>query len=236
MKLDKYFCSFVTFKKLENFAIGFPPDWPFADAFAANDIGYNGGVLEGYEKSVGSVTNAVCKVYNPYLVGGTIAFQGYVENGASTFLWSTTNAADALPYTFDSCAASTNWATFSDGSTIPAFPVAHLGINANDYEYTKNVLEYSRDTNGNVFIAGGLSTANGNGDAPVSISVGPSPFTFTNTTAGDIEVYVDAGTVTAIAKNGKPIFKSTGRTLHLQPSETFSLIYTSRPEASYSPL
>jgi hypothetical protein len=96
--------------------------------------------------------------------------------------------------------------------------------------------------NGRITANTGVSSKSRNTLAPVAITVGASPFTFKNDgTAGNaggtnnVEVYVDAGTVSSITVNGGAIFTSTGKTYTLQPGESSVVTYTVVPTMKYKP-
>jgi hypothetical protein len=224
-------------------ALGYPSDWPFSRigvGYYQQYAGFQRGntpqihhVYAGFGYTyAGPPGSAYMKIWSvPYSVHlDTLS----LSNEPAIVIF--TNAANTVPMTFDNVATGgSNLVIFSDGTSVPSQDNQHVGVNIADYEYTKNVLKYSRDTNGDVSLAGGLSTAEGNGNGPVLIPLGHSPFTYVNTTGFDIEVYVDAGAVSSIEKNGTKIFSSTGKTFHLQPDETFTLTYSSAPNITYSP-
>jgi hypothetical protein len=225
-------------------AIGYPPSWPFATVntaplttqYAGTQMG-NGVAVghidagNGYIYALNTTNAAYMKIWN---APRGVHIHNVSDTGGRGVV-SFTNTADVVPYTFDDVSGMTPLVTFSDSTTVPAADNQHVGVNVADYEYTKNSLKYSRDTNGDVFVGGGFSTAQSNGDAPISISVGASPFTCVNTTGYDVEIYIDGGTVSAIKKNGTQIFSSTGKTFHVQPNETFEIVYSAAPTATYSP-
>ena len=62
-----------------------------------------------------------------------------------------------------------------------------------------------------------------------SITVGASPYTYTNSDGVSEAVYIDAGTVSSIAKNSNTIFTSTGKTVWLEPGESVVVTYTVLP-------
>lgn len=87
-----------------------------------------------------------------------------------------------------------------------------------------------------IITTNGVASLKSNGAAPTSISVTASPFTFTAPAGVNIQVYIDGGTGTFIAKNGTTIFTSLlgGHTVGLQAGETVSITYTVAPTMSYS--
>ena len=62
-----------------------------------------------------------------------------------------------------------------------------------------------------------------------SITVGASPYTYTNNDSVSEAIYIDAGTVSTIVKNGVTVFTSTGKTVWLEPGESVTVTYTGLP-------
>lgn len=92
--------------------------------------------------------------------------------------------------------------------------------------------------NGAVTATAGFLSTKANLAAPTAISVTASPFTFTAPAGANIQVYIGAGIVTAISKNGTALASAltlTGlTTLNLQAGETVTVTYTSAPTMKYS--
>jgi len=62
-----------------------------------------------------------------------------------------------------------------------------------------------------------------------TITVTASPFTYTNNDSVPEAVYIDAGTVSAIAKNSITVYTSTGKMVWLEPGEAVTVTYSSTP-------
>lgn len=48
------------------------------------------------------------------------------------------------------------------------------------------------------------------------------------------DIFIDGGTVSNISKNGQTVFTSTGRTITVNPLESFSVTYSVAPTVSES--
>lgn len=62
-----------------------------------------------------------------------------------------------------------------------------------------------------------------------AITVGASPFTYTNQDSVSEAIYIVAGTVSQVVKNGITIFVATGCTVWLEPNEAVTVTYSSAP-------
>jgi hypothetical protein len=77
-----------------------------------------------------------------------------------------------------------------------------------------------------------ISQKNNRGYNPqgsTSISVGASPYTYTNTYGSNMEVFIQAGTVSGIAKNGSNISNMQSGSLILCPNESVTVTYSVAP-------
>jgi hypothetical protein len=161
-------------------AIGYPNNWPFAltnadpadTQYAGTQIGNEvaiNPIRAGFGYGLASSVNwadqfaydnsAFMKVWNNGFFGGAeLECESlYDEVGVISY----TRAGDVAPYSFDffTTGGLTNLFVFSDGTTIPSEDGCKVGINLPELQFTKNVLEYSRDTNGNLYAAGNITAA-----------------------------------------------------------------------------
>ena len=78
----------------------------------------------------------------------------------------------------------------------------------------------------------GILIKNNDGYNPLGVATitpGASPYTYTNNDGVSEAIYIDAGTVSAIAKNSITVFTSTGKTVWLEPGESTTVTYTVVP-------
>jgi hypothetical protein len=158
-------------------AFGYPPWWPAnlvpantnSFVWPGNDVFIAGGSFGwGYVYANNPMTNAnsglssYMKIWNApasKVEIHSVSYTPTINYGA--FVVSYTPRADNFtPFTFDGVLSyPAPLMQFSDGTSIPPEDGYHVGVNDPDLEFTKNVLEYSRDTNGNLFAAGNITTA-----------------------------------------------------------------------------
>jgi hypothetical protein len=161
-------------------AIGYPNNWPFtvtnmdpyntqyAGTQMGNDVSINpiyAGFGYGLRPSVNRTdqfaynNSAFMKVWNNGFFGGAELECETLSGEVGVISY--TAAGDVAPYSFDffSTGGGTNLFVFSDGTTIPSEDGYKVGVNLPELQFTKNVLEYSRDTNGNLYAAGNITAA-----------------------------------------------------------------------------
>ena len=160
-------------------AIGYPDDWvfpnvngnPFNTQYAGSQLGNAtsiGAIVVGYGYAQGQSVNyanpfaydnaALIKVFNTNFFGGALVTHENLASSSMPALISYTTAGDIAPYEFEfTYVGNTNLAIFSDGTAIPSEDGYHVGVNDPDLEFTKNMLEYSRDTNGDLYAAGNIT-------------------------------------------------------------------------------
>ena len=124
---------------------------------------------------------------------------------------------------------------FLYGTNLNAHGRGNLGVGTKDPTNVVQVLGVTDSTYGNISKSRNTLT-------PVVIAVGGSPFTFKNDgSAGNaggtnnINVFVDAGTVSSITVNGGTVYTSTGKTVPLQPGESMVVTYSGLPTMTYKP-
>lgn len=186
---------------------GYPPSWPYAQnvglnynlQFAGNNAGQGnliGPMMLGFGYTYpGPPGMAYCKIYS-----APQAIDIFEENMANLpAIMSVTNTGDITPMTFHHVTTgASNLVDFSDGTFIPSCDGTNVGVNEPQLEFTRNMLKYSRDTNGNLFAAGNITTTGALNASAAQVGIlnvaATTPNSLLGTDAGNNVIGISLGT------------------------------------------
>ncbi len=202
---------------------GYPPSWPYTKTvglnynlqFAGNNAGqgnFIGPMMLGFGYTYpGPSGMAYCKIYS-----APQAVDIFEENMANLpAVMSVTNTGDITPMTFHHVATGTsNLVYFSDGTFIPSCDGTNVGVNEPQLEFTKNVLKYLRDTNGNIFAAGNITATGVMSASAAQVGVlnvaATTPNSLLGTDAGNNMIGISLGTGLSLSGGTLSVTQSGG--------------------------
>jgi hypothetical protein len=202
---------------------GYPPSWPYANnvglnynlQFAGNNAGqgnFIGPMMLGFGYTYpGPPGMAYCKIYS-----APQAIDIFEENMANLpAVMSATNTGDITPMTFHHVTTgASNLVDFSDGTFIPSCDGTNVGVNEPQLEFTKDMLKYSRDTNGNLFAAGNITTSGALSASAAQVGVlnvaATTPNSLLGTDAGNNMIGISLGTGLSLSGGTLSVTQSGG--------------------------